>query len=263
MKRMMIITACAVFTAATAFAETNVVDGDIAKELAEIGLQAYRTGCRYAHGKGVERDLKKAFECYLLGAEAGYVRAEAAVATCYWNGEGTRRDYKNAAYWEERAAMHGNSCSMFSMGIMRHFGFDGNTNCYEACGWFRLAAENGYGDPKFEPDMIEEEGCGPDVSLRWILSAAELGNSNALYWLAVCYRRGRGVERDKEISDNLMMIAADKGSSLAKCIVGCDMWCGRISGSRDEGLALVREAEGRGNITAYQHLEKLDTTGSL
>ena len=103
----------------------------------------------------------------------------------------------------------------------------------------------------------------PDVSLRWILSAAELGNSNAIYWSAVCYRRGRGVERDKEISDNLMMIAADKGSSLAKCIVGCDMWCGRISGSREDGLVLVRETEERGNITAYQHLEKSDTTGSL
>ena len=232
-------------------------------ENARIGYAAYIAGYKYAHGKGVERDLEKALECYLEGAEAGCVQAEAAVGTCCWNGEGTMRDYGEAAYWHERAALHGNAHSMFSMGIMRHFGLDGNTNCYEACQWFRAAAQDGYGNPEYEPDIIEEEGCGPEVSINWIASAAESGNSHAIYWLAVCYRRGQGVSRDIEMYEDLMVLAADGGLSLAKCIIGCDKWYGFISGSRDEGLELVREAEAQGNITAYTHLEKLDKTGSL
>ena len=228
-----------------------------------IGYAAYVAGYRYAHGKGVERDLKKALECYLAGAEAGCVQAEAAVGTCCWNGEGTERDYGEAAYWFERAALHGDAHSMFSTGVMRHFGFDGNTNCYEACQWFRAAAQNGYGNPEHEPDIVEEEGCGPEVSIGWIASAAESGNRSALYWLAVCCRRGQGVPCDRQMAQRLMEEAAEAGNSLAKCIVGCEKWYGRISGTRDEGLELVREAEKQGNITAYTHLEKLDKTGSL
>ena len=153
--------------------------------------------------------------------------------------------------------------SMFSMGIMRHFGLDGNTNCYEACLWFRAAAQNGCGDPLFEPDVIEEEGCGPEVSVKWIGSAAESDNSYAIYWLAVCYRCGRGVFPNRQMYYDLMVVAAEKGSSLAKCILGCDKWYRRVSGSRDEGLEMVREAEKQGNITAYVHLDKLDKTGNL
>ena len=236
--------------------------GDAAKN-ASIGYAAYVAGYRYAHGKGVERNLEKALEWYLVGAEAGYVKAEASVGTCCWNGEGTGRDYGEAAYWFERAALHGDAHSIFAMGIMRHLGLDGNTNCYEACQWFRAAAQNGYGNPGYEPDVIEEEGCGPEVSVYWIASAAESGNRDALYWLTVCCRRGQGVPCDKQMAQSLMEDAAEAGHSLAKCIVGCEKWYGRISGSRSEGLELVREAEKQGSITAYKHLEKLDKTGSL
>ncbi len=262
MKRIL-IAGCAAIAAMAAFAGTENGDDEVAMENARAGRLAYAAGNRYAHGKGVERDLEKAFKCYLAGAAAGYVKAEAAVATCYWNGEGTERDYKAAAYWKEQAAIHGDAYSMFSMGIMRHFGFDGNMNCYEACQWFRLAAQNGYGDPLFEPGVIEEEGCGPEVSVNWIGNAAESGNSHAIYWLAICYKRGIGVVQDQQMYYDLMMIAAEKGNSLAKCIVGCDKWYGRVSGSCDEGLEMVREAEEQGNITAYMHLDKLGKTGKL
>ena len=236
---------------------------DYAAEKATAGWLDYFMGYAYAHGKGLERNLEKAFECYLDGARKGNKRAEAAVGTCCWNGEGTMRDYGEAAYWHERAALHGNAHSMFSMGIMRHFGLDGNTNCYEACQWFRAAAQNGYGNPGYEPDMIEEVGCGPEVSANWIVSAAESGNIDAVYWLAICYRRGQGVSRSKTMFEELVALAADAGHSLAKCVVGCEKWYGQIPGTRDEGLGLVREAEAQGNITAYTNLEKLDKTGSL
>ncbi len=262
MNRLLIAGRVAI-AAMAAFAGTENGDDGVATENAWRGRLAYYIGYGYAHGKGVERDLEKAFKCYLDGAAVGCVKAEVAVANCYWNGEGTERDYKAAAYWEEQAAFHGDAYAMFSMGIMRHFGLDGNKDYYEACLWFRAAAEKGYGDPRFEPGMIEEEGCGPEVSVKWIRNAAELGNNHAIYWLAVCYRCGRGVVPNQQMYYDLMKLAAEKGNSLAKCIVGCDKWYGRVSGSRDDGLEMVREAEKQGDITAYMHLDKLDKTGKL
>ena len=275
MKELMVIIGCVAVAALGAVAGTTnqVAVADVAKNMdaaqgsaeenARIGRLAYETGKRYAYGYGVERDLEKAFEYYLAGAEAGYVKAEAQVGHCYWNGEGTVRDLSEAAYWFERAALHGNRHSMFAMGIMRHFGLDGNMNCYEACLWFRAAAKTGYGNPGYVPDGTEEEGCGPEVSVQWIASAAEFGNNDALYWLAECYWYGQGVPCDEQMYVYLMQCAADKGESQAKCAMGCDKWYGRISGTRGEGLELVREAEKQGNISAYQHLEKLDKTGDI
>ena len=263
MKRVLMVAGCTAIAAMAAFAGTENGEDEIIKKDVEVGRLAYAAGYRYAHGKGVERDLEKAFKCYLAGAASGYVKAEAAVATCYWNGEGTERDYKAAAYWKEQAAIHGDAHSMFAMGIMRHFGLDGNKNCYEACQWFRLAAQNGCGDPSFEPGVIEEEGCGPKVSVKWIRSAAEAGNVDAIYWLAACYRCGSGVFPNRQKYYDLMVVAAERGNSLAKCILGCDKWYNSVSGSRNEGLEMVREAEKQGNVTAYVHLDKLDKTGKL
>ena len=137
------------------------------------------------------------------------------------------------------------------------------THCYEACQWFRAVAQNGYGNFEYVPDVIEAEGCGPEVSDSWILSAAETGNSDAIYWLAVCHLSGQGVSRSKKMFEELVALAADGGHSLAKCVVGCEKWYGLIPGTRDEGLELVREAEKQGSISAYKHLEKLDKTRSL
>ena len=236
---------------------------DYGAEKAKADWRAYFMGYAYAHGIGCERNLEKAFGYFLDGAKNGNRRAEEYVSARYWNGEGVDQNYKAAACWTERAARHGHAHSMFSMGIMRHFGLDGNTNCYEACQWFRSAVRNGDGNPEFEPDMVEEEGCGPEVSVRWVIGAAEYGDNDALYWLAMCYRRGQRLPRNKEMYEKLMVLAADGGHSLAKCVVGCEKWYGRISGSRAEGLELVREAEKQGSITAYKHLENLDKTGTL
>ena len=87
----------------------------------------------------------------------------------------------------------------------------------------------------------------------------------AAYVAGYRYAHGKGVERnlEKALEWYLMVDAAEAGHSLAKCIVGCEKWYGRISGSRSEGLELVGEAEKQGSITAYKHLEKLDKTGSL
>ena len=268
MKQCVVVVAvavCGLLHAGDGWSQGSAAEGTQghAEENARIGRLAYAIGNMYAYGKGVKRDLEKAFEYYLTGAAAGHVKAQSAVGVCYWGGYGTVCNRKEASYWLEQAASQGDGYAMFEMGAMRHFGFDGNTNCYEACQWFRAAAQNGYGNPGYEPDTPEEEGCGPEVSACWIASAAEFGNEDALYWLAVCYLREQGVPRDKQMYEYLMKCAADKGESMANCVMGCDKWYGRISGTRDEGLELVREAEAQGNITAYTHLENLDKTGSL
>ena len=222
-----------------------------------------REGDRLLHGRGCERDLQGAVECYMEAADMGYVRAEYMLSVCYHNGDGVESDIGLAVAWCEQAASHGHVRAMFNMGIYRHSGMDGVTNAAEACQWFRLAAQHGLGDPDFDSGLDESEGCGQESSFAWIEDMADNGDLNALYWYSRCFLNGWGVPRDEDMAEELMLEAAEMGCLLAKSIVGRDKWYGRLPGGQEEGLELVREAEEQGNVTAYRYLEELDKTGSL
>ena len=54
-------------------------------------------------GKGVSKDVRRAFEMFERAAENGNVAAQFNVGKAYQDGQGTRRDYIRARYWYERA----------------------------------------------------------------------------------------------------------------------------------------------------------------
>ena len=96
-----------------------------------------------------------------------------------------------------------------------YFGLDGVTNCIAACQFFRAAAEKGVGDPDLELGDLEREGCGPEVSARWIIHIARTGDGNAMLWAARCYRDGVGVRRDKRLARAWYKRALEAGNDFA------------------------------------------------
>ena len=236
----------------------SAVAGAAGVGLSEIkGRMAYRRGDAYRYGKGVERDLEKSFKFYAESALAGYPEGEFMCGLCYWNGEGVGKNMVEAVGWKKLAALGGHPRAMFDMGVARHFGYGGVTNCYEACQWFRMAAQNGYGDPDFVPNVEEYEGCGPEVSAQWILSAADAGYSNAMRWFAHAMIAGRGVSRNDAIAVEWFEAASESGSELSTYILG-DMKCkGRIPGGRKEGHDLIERAAEANCIFALKKLNKL------
>jgi TPR repeat protein len=65
---------------------------------------------------------------------------------------------------------------------------------------FRAAAEAGNSDAQFNMALMYERGIGvskdEQVSVDWYQKSAEQGNSNAQYNLAVMYENGRGTAVD-------------------------------------------------------------------
>src|SRR5436190_591040 len=66
----------------------------------------------YCNGKGVEKDLEKAFYWYQKAAENGDNDAINNLARCYYNGVGTERNLEKAFHWYQKAAENGNIYSM-------------------------------------------------------------------------------------------------------------------------------------------------------
>ena len=223
----------------------------------------YQRGQRLYYGTGCDRDLSAAVEAFQQAAEMGYAKAENMLAMCYHNGHGVKQDMNRAVEWRERAANHGHAYAMFMMGLYRHSGMGGVINASEACYWFRMAAQHGVGDPNFDSGLDESEGCGLEASLAWIVNRAESGDANAIYWYSRCFAYGWGVPRDDAAAFELLMVAASRGHSLAKGMVGREMWYGRLPGGQDAGLEIVTKAAGEGDTTAYLYLETLEQTGKL
>jgi len=223
----------------------------------------YWRGQQLYHGMGCDRDLPAAAESYRQAAEMGYAKAEYALGCCYHNGHGVERDMEKAVEWCQQAANHGYAQAMYEMGIYRHSGMGGVTNASEACYWFRMAVQHGVGDPNFDSGLDESEGCGREASLAWIENKAASGDADAMYWYSRCFARGWGIPRDDPTALELLAMAASLGHSLAKCMVGREMWYGRLPGGQDAGIKLVTEAAEEGCTTAYLYLETLEQTGRL
>ena len=47
-------------------------------------------------------------------------------------------------------------------------------------------------------------------------------------------------ERDDAAALELLVVAASRGHSLSKCMVGRAMWYGKLPGGQDAGLELIR-----------------------
>ena len=243
--------------------EVSGLQNGISQDSPLYARMCYRRGLRLYYGQGCDRDLPAAVEEYRKAADKEYAKAEYMLAICYHNGHGVKRDMKKAVEWCEMAANHGHAQAMYDMGLYRHSGMGGVVNAAEACYWFRMAAQHGMGDPNFDSGLDESEGCGLESSLAWIIRRAESGNANAIYWYSRCFSNGWGVPRDDAAALELLMVAASRGHSLAKGMVGREMWYGRIPGGQDAGLELVIKAAEEGNTTAYLYLEKLEQTGQM
>jgi hypothetical protein len=144
-------------------------------------------GVCYQHGQGVEKDSNEAFKCYQESLKTGDdPRAISLVGHSYLEGVGTEIDTEKA------------------LGFLREYaenGGDGSGRAQEELGWCHYTDEYGVQD-------LEE-------AAKWFRLSAEQGNDMGQYFLAECYRDGKGVEKDFDEALKWFKAAADQGDDMA------------------------------------------------
>ena len=109
---------------------------------------------------------------------------------------------------------------------------------------FRAAAEAGNADAQFNMALMYERGIGvskdEQESVVWYRKAAEQGNSNAQYNLAVMYENGRGTAVDYYQAHQWYRKAAVQGDGLAIGNLGMLYIRGQgVKPNKVAGLALL------------------------
>jgi len=113
--------------------QTQAEDGkDIATIRRELGL------AKRAYGLG---DHFKALEHFRAAAEAGDASAQYYTGVMYADGQGTVRDYAEAAKWYEKAAAQNHPDALFALARLYVFGLGVAPDAHRAVQLYEQAAE--------------------------------------------------------------------------------------------------------------------------
>ncbi len=85
---------------------------------------------------------------------------------------------------------------------------------------FRAAAEQGNAEAQYNLAMIYDRGIGvkndDGEALKWYRKAAEQGHAKAQYNLGMMYYFGKGVPQDRVTGYQWVILAADRGEQVAR-----------------------------------------------
>ncbi|MEM7777174.1 MAG: hypothetical protein AAF732_16345, partial [Pseudomonadota bacterium] len=143
----------------------------------------FEIGTRYAEGRGVSQDFKKAAEWYGRAAKRGFAIAEYRLATLYERGMGLPADVRIAKALYARAAAGGNIKAMHNLAVIVA-GTEAGTRDYKsAAKWFSKAAAFGLADSQYNIGILYQNGLGVKRDLQqayhWFALAAKSGDKEA------------------------------------------------------------------------------------
>jgi uncharacterized protein len=150
-------------------------------DLAESGdpRAQYNLAVMYLKGRGVEKDLSRAFELQRRAAEGGLAAAQHGLAIMYYRGEGVERDFEIAARWFRRAAERGFPTSQLNLGVMYFSGQGVERNDAEVVKWITLAAAKGVPEALYRLGRMYEQGT---IFMQ--------SDRDAIYWYGKSGERG-------------------------------------------------------------------------
>lgn len=210
----------------------------------------------YHNGIGVKADEKLAFYWYIQVAEQGFASAQFNVANGYYHGIGTTQNLAQALTWYEKAAEQDFVAAQYNLAVMYRRGEGTDIDNEAAFRWYERAAQLGYGLAQLTLAKLYEKGVGVEQSdtlaQTWYLRAANQLDPEAQFHLAEFYQQrssyaqavfyyrkaaeqdyilaqfalamnfldGKGVIKDEEKAQSLLLTAAKAGHAQAQFQLG-------------------------------------------
>lgn len=187
----------------------------------------------YYYGRGVEKDLVKAFDLFYTAAQdADRTTSQKMVAEMYENGTGVKQDLAAAFLWYSKAADHKDIDSAYKVGYMLTQGIGTSKDLSKALPYYRIAADTGHIQANDEIGNAYLYGLGTKVdyktAYKYVSFAAKKKIHRSEYNLGVMYQKGLGLEKSDKLAEEWFLLAADGGHKVAQYQMGC------IYGNRKE-----------------------------
>jgi TPR repeat protein len=124
---------------------------------AELGhpMAQYNLGCMYDNGDGVRKNAREAVRYYELAAAQSHCDAEYNLALKYIDGDGVAKDEARAAQLYERAALSGIRNAQYNAGVMYEMGMGVEIDIPRAIKYFKMCAAQGDENAAFKLSKLE------------------------------------------------------------------------------------------------------------
>ena len=261
-----------------------------ASEMGNADAQ-YAIACECRSGKMIARDDSAALSWFRSAAVRGHVRAKFMVGYLLQSGAGAEASPDEAEMWFSSAAVSGDADTFLDIGLDYEYGLNSiERNLGEALHWYQYGADIGHekcimclsravsGDPdtyerrlevmqgtevQKEADLMLSYMYRADDALasgdeeeafRLYSSAADLGDAEAMFAVAMMYHQGMGVKRSDRKALDLLTRASAAGSCDAQFTLGRVYDSDRFP--RDETLAVkyYAQAAANGFLAAFYYL---------
>lgn len=183
MKRLFIATVALFFIAGVTFWIVGTdphIDADTMKKIklvsrfketlpvAEAGdpKAQFAIGKMYEEGDGTRKDMRQAVNWYMKAADQGFPNAQFQIGWMYANGIGLRQDYAQAARWYRIASTFSHHTeAQYRLGELYYNGRGVEHDYATAIKYYKLAASKGFGAAQYILGSIYIEGWGVNRDL--------------------------------------------------------------------------------------------------
>jgi len=177
-----------------------------------------------------DKDGKKAVEWYLKAANQGDGYAQYKLAMCYSVNYGRALPFEECkklyVQWILTAIEQDIDSALYQAGCMYENGYYVTQDYQAAIGYFNKAASLGHLDSKYELALCYEKGKGVDkdeakaIQMYIEVLNHDKDHADALNQLGMMYIDGRGVEKNEEEGVTMLYRAVEHGNQRAEINLG-------------------------------------------
>ena len=189
--------------------KTAASDGDT-RAMLEYGM-------RFMQGQGVDTNTTEGLGWLQKAADAGDAQAWYVLGVVYSNGIGVELDMPKSIEYYRKGAEAGDATCQVAMGMVYQAGerIPGGvaTDPAEAAKWYGMAADQGQLEGIYHLAMMNARGLGIEKNekegVKLYRKGAELGSADCVLALGRCYLEGIGVEVDSVMAYALFSASLD------------------------------------------------------
>jgi uncharacterized protein len=187
-------------------------------EAQHFGLAAWRLGLCYQYGRGVAPNAHEA--AWHFARAARYFHGPALIELGHLHEQGRllSGNPRRARKAFRIAGWLGQAAGYYHQGRYLESGLGGTKDLSKAVRFYRKAARQEHPEALFRLGMLHLQE--PHLSrggkgIHWLQRAAQAGQAEAKYQLALCYQNGQGVPQDASLALKWLLAAALQGYAPA------------------------------------------------
>lgn len=224
-----------------------------------LPIACWHLGMHYKHGINVPQNFTTAYSWFNKAAEKGLSEAIYEIGLMYRHGVVVAKDYKRAFEFFEKASSH-IIPAMGQLGKCYSEGIGCEKDVHKAFECYRMAAEAGDAEAQYDLAICFRHGESVPQNIpeaiKWYEKAIAQGHSGAMSNLGILYDNGIGVEKDFERAFELYKMGAETGNYQAQFCLGSMYFHGRPNVEKDyeEAVKWFKMAADQGEPDSMFHL---------